>query len=298
MTLSSPRVSTLLPVLLIIVSMVSIQSGVALAKSLFPLIGASGVTALRLSIGALILCLIFKPWRMHFRGNRLPLVIYGITLGGMNFLFYLSLRTVPLGIAVALEFTGPLAVAMLSSRKAIDFLWIILAVLGLGLLLPLGQHSGHVDLPGALCALGAGACWALYILFGQKAGANHGAGTAAVGSLIAAMIFCPIGLIYSEASLFSSAVLPLGIAVAILSTALPYSLEMIALTRLPTRTFSTLMSMEPAIAALSGLLFLSEHLSLIQWMALLFIITSSMGASLTIKSAEYVDIKNNHSAPL
>lgn len=112
--------------------MLSIQSGAALAKSLFPLIGATGVTALRTGIGTIILCVIFKSWRMRFSSNRLPLLVYGITLGGMNFLFYLSLQTVPLGIAVALEFTGPLAVAMLASRRPIDFLWVFLAVAGYG----------------------------------------------------------------------------------------------------------------------------------------------------------------------
>ncbi|GMB62782.1 threonine/homoserine exporter RhtA [Pectobacterium parmentieri] len=266
--------------------MLSIQSGAALAKNLFPLIGATGVTALRLGIGTIILCIIFKPWRMRFSSNRLPLLIYGITLGGMNFLFYLSLQTVPLGIAVALEFTGPLAVAMLASRRPIDFLWVFLAVAGLWFLLPLGHNIGNVDLTGAAYAIGAGTCWAFYILFGQKAGANHGPGTVAIGSCIAALIFCPIGAYYAESTLFSLTILPLGIAVAILSTALPYSLEMVALTRLPARTFSTLMSMEPAIAALSGILFLGEHLSFIQWMALIFIITASLGATLTIKSAE------------
>ncbi|MEH2920331.1 threonine/homoserine exporter RhtA [Samsonia erythrinae] len=285
MTLFPHRSSSLIPVLLIFVAMLSIQSGAALAKSLFPLIGASGVTALRLCIGTIILCAVFKPWRMRFSSHRLPLLIYGITLGGMNFLFYLSLRTVPLGIAVALEFTGPLAVAMLSSRRIIDFLWVFLAVAGLWFLLPLGHSIGNVDLTGAACAIGAGACWALYILFGQKAGANHGPGTVAIGTFIAALVFCPVGVYYAESTLFSTTILPLGIAVAILSTALPYSLEMIALTRLPARTFSTLMSMEPAIAALSGILFLGEHLSLLQWMALTFIITASIGATLTIKPA-------------
>lgn len=296
MTLSSPRLSALFPVSLIIVSMVSIQSGAALAKTLFPLVGASGVTTLRLSIGTLILCIIFKPWRMPLGGNRLPLLIYGITLGGMNFLFYLALRTVPLGIAVALEFAGPLAVAMLSSRRLIDFLWIILAVLGLWLLLPIGHNIGNVDMVGALCALGAGACWALYILFGKKAGSNHGAGTVAIGSFIASVIFCPVGFIYSNTTLFSLTIVPIGMAVAILSTALPYSLEMIALTRLPARTFSTLMSMEPVIAAISGMLFLSEHLFLTQWVALIFIITASIGATLTIKPTESTNQQNNHSS--
>ncbi len=105
--------------------MISIQSGASLAKSLFPLVGAQGITSLRLGIGTLILFVIFKPWRMRFAaGSRLPLLIYGVALGGMNFLFYMSLKTVPLGIAVALEFTGPLAVAMFSSRRAVDFIWV------------------------------------------------------------------------------------------------------------------------------------------------------------------------------
>ncbi|MEE3661844.1 threonine/homoserine exporter RhtA [Brenneria sp. g21c3] len=296
MTLSSPRLSVLLPVILIIISMASIQGGAALAKTLFPLIGASGVTVLRLSIGTLILCIIFKPWRTRFIGNRWPLLVYGVTLGAMNFLFYLSLRTVPLGIAVALEFTGPLAVAMLSSRRVIDFLWVILAILGLWFLLPLGRNIGNIDLPGAFCALAAGCCWALYILFGRKAGANHGPETVAIGSFIAAVIFCPIGLIYSDMTLFSLEILPIGIAVAIFSTALPYSLEMIALTRLPAKTFSTLMSLEPAVAAISGMLFLNEHLSFIQWIALILIITASTGATITIKPTESIKQDNHHSA--
>lgn len=286
MTLSSLRASTLLPVLLIIIAMLSIQTGAALAKSLFPIVGATGVTALRLAFGTIILCIIFKPWRMRFQSNRLPLLMYGLTLGGMNFLFYLAIRSIPLGVAVALEFAGPLAVALCASRRALDFVWILLALLGLWFLLPLGDGIGNVDLLGALCALGAGACWALYIVFGKKAGTNHGPGTVAIGSFIAAIIFCPLGALYAETSLFSFAFVPMGMGVAILSTALPYSLEMMALTRLPAKTFSTLMSMEPAIAALSGILFLSEHLTLLQWFALFCIITASVGATLAVKSTE------------
>ena len=139
---------------------------------------------------------------------------------------------------------------------------------------------------GALYAIAAGACWAFYILFGKKAGANHGAGTVAIGSIISAVVFCPIGVLLSDASLFSLSIMPIGICVAILSTALPYSLEMMALTRLPARTFSTLMSMEPALAALSGILFLGEHLLLLQWVALLCIILASLGATLSVKTSE------------
>ncbi|MGM3174276.1 threonine/homoserine exporter RhtA [Dickeya lacustris] len=282
--LASFKNTVLLPVLLIVVAMLSIQSGAALAKTVFPLTGASGMTALRLAIGTLILLLIFKPWRRHLGSGRLALFVYGITLGGMNYLFYLALRTVPLGIAVALEFTGPLAVAMLSSRRVLDFVWIALAATGLWLLLPLGQHADNLDLVGVACAVGAGVCWSGYILFGQKAGASHGAGTVALGSLIAAVVYCPLGLMFSDIRvLLSFDVLPIGIAVALLSTALPYSLEMLALTRLPARTFSTLMSLEPAIAALSGIAFLHEQLSALQWLALACIIAASLGTTLTVK---------------
>ncbi|CCJ78707.1 Putative DMT superfamily metabolite efflux protein precursor [Cronobacter muytjensii 530] len=273
-----------LPVVVLIIAMASIQSGASLAKSLFPLVGAPGVTALRLALGTLILAVVFKPWRLRFtRSQRMPLLIYGLALGAMNYLFYLSIRTVPLGIAVALEFTGPLAVALFGSRRPVDFLWVILAVLGLWFLLPLGQDVTHVDPLGAVCALGAGACWAVYIIAGQKAGAEHGPATVALGSFIASIVFVPIGAVAAGDALWHWSVLPLGLGIAVLSTALPYSLEMTALTRLPTRTFGTLMSMEPALAAFSGMLFLGETLTLVQWLALLSIIIASIGSTLTLR---------------
>ncbi|VTM16191.1 Inner membrane transporter rhtA [Raoultella terrigena] len=182
----------------------------------------------------------------------------------MNYLFYLSIQRIPLGIAVALEFTGPLAVALFGSRRPLDFVWVVLAVLGLWYLLPLGQDVAQVDLTGALLALGAGACWAVYILTGQRAGEEHGPATVAMGSLIAAVIFVPLGMLQATDTLFQWSLLPLGLAIAVLSTALPYSLEMIALTRMPTKTFGTLMSMEPALAALSGMVFLGETLTFTQ----------------------------------
>ncbi|ELY5826540.1 threonine/homoserine exporter RhtA [Cronobacter turicensis] len=273
-----------LPVVVLIVAMASIQSGASLAKSLFPVVGAPGVTALRLALGTLILALVFKPWRLRFtRRQRMPLLVYGLALGAMNYLFYLSIRTVPLGIAVALEFTGPLAVALFGSRRPVDFLWVALAVLGLWFLLPLGQDVTHVDPLGAACALGAGVCWAIYIIAGQKAGAEHGPATVAIGSLIAAVVFVPIGAVAAGEALWHWSVLPVGLGIAILSTALPYSLEMTALTRLPTRTFGTLMSMEPALAAFTGMIFLDETLTLVQWLALLSIIIASVGSTLTLR---------------
>lgn len=290
----SRKLPSWLPILVILISMISIQSGASLAKSLFPMIGAPGVTALRLALGTLILVIIFKPWRLRFaREQRLPLLLYGLSLGAMNYLFYLSLQRIPLGIAVALEFTGPLAVALFSSRRPVDFIWVILAVAGLWFLLPLGQDVAHVDLTGALLALGAGAGWAVYILAGRRSGEEHGPATVAMGSLIAAIVFVPLGAFQATEALWHWSLLPIGLAIAVLSTALPYTLEMIALTRLPTRTFGTLMSMEPAIATLSGLVFLGETLTFSQTMALGAIILASMGSTLTMRQetkVEKVDI--------
>ncbi|ENA0612345.1 threonine/homoserine exporter RhtA [Enterobacter bugandensis] len=280
----SRKTSVWMPVAVILIAMLSIQSGASLAKSLFPLVGAPGVTALRIALGTLILVVIFKPWRLRFKKEqRLPLLFYGLALGGMNYMFYLSIQTIPLGIAVALEFTGPLAVALFSSRRPVDFIWVILAVLGLWFLLPLGQDVAQIDLTGAALALGAGACWAVYILTGQRAGEEHGPATVALGSLIAAIIFVPIGMAQATESIWQWSILPVGLAVAILSTALPYSLEMIALTRLPTRIFGTLMSMEPALAAISGMVFLGETLTFTQTLALCSIIAASMGSTLTMR---------------
>jgi len=282
--------SVWLPVVVILIAMLSIQSGASLAKSLFPLVGAPGVTALRIALGTAILVEIFKPWRLRFKKEqRLPLLFYGLSLGAMNYMFYLSIQTIPLGIAVALEFTGPLAVALFSSRRPVDFIWVILAVLGLWILLPLGQSVSEIDLTGAALAQGAGACWAIYIVTGQRAGEEHGPATVAIGSLIAAIIFVPVGMAQATESIWQWSVMPIGLAVAILSTALPYSLEMIALTRLPTRIFGTLMSMEPALAALSGMVFLGETLTFTQTLALCSIIAASMGSTLTMRPEPKVE---------
>jgi inner membrane transporter RhtA len=278
--------STLFSVGLLLIAMASIQSGASLAKSMFPIIGAQGTTTLRLIFASVIMMLILRPWRAKFTAKSLrTVIVYGMALGGMNFLFYMSLQTVPLGIAVALEFTGPLAVAIYASRRAIDFLWIALATVGLLLLIPMGETTAGIDLLGAGYALGAGVCWALYILFGQKAGADNGVQTAALGVMIAALFVAPIGIVHAGAALLTLSLIPVAIAVAILSTAVPYTLEMVALTRIPTRTFGTLMSIEPAIGALSGLLFLQEYLSLSQWMAIMCIILASIGATMTMGSA-------------
>lgn len=270
------------PVVLIILAMASIQSGAAIAKQLFPVVGTSGAASLRLLFAAIILCVVLRPWRLRMTpASWRSILVYGIALAGLNCLFYASLRTIPLGIATALELTGPLFVAMLSSRRAVDFLWIGLAVGGLLLLLPLGSTSTGIDPVGAAFALGAGTCWGLYIVFGQKAGAELGVQMTAIGVAIAAVCALPFGLAQAGASLFTPGILHFAIAVAILSTALPYSLEMVGLTRLPMKTFGTLMSLEPAFGALSGLVFLNEHLAPMQWLAIGAIISASVGTTAT-----------------
>ncbi|MGX5732089.1 threonine/homoserine exporter RhtA [Pseudoxanthomonas beigongshangi] len=273
-----------LPIGLLLIAMASIQLGASLAKSLFPAVGAAGATALRLSVATVLLAVAFRPWRVRVERAQWPaLLVYGASLGLMNLLFYKALETIPLGIAISLEFTGPLAVALFGSRRLRDVAWVGLAVAGLLLLLPKGQGQ-TLDPLGAAYALSAGLCWALYILFGQKAGAEHGPQTVALGSIIAAAVAVPFGIAHAGADLLSPALLPIALGVALLSTAIPYSLEMVALTRLPTRTFGMLMSLEPAFGALSGLLFLHEQLSGLQWLAIGAIILASAGTAMTAQA--------------
>ncbi len=262
--------------------MVSIQIGASLAKGLFPFVGAQGATALRLAFSALVMTVVGKPWRVRLsRSNTVPLLLYGLSLGVMNLCFYMALRTVPLGVAVALEFLGPLGVAVATSRKARDFVWVGLAAAGVVVLSPVSPLSASLDVAGAGFALAAGGCWALYILFGAKAGDQHGGQTVAVGSLIAAAVAVPFGVAHAGVRLLDPSLLPLGIGVAVMSSALPYSLEMIALRRLPARTFGICMSAEPALAALSGFVFLGEHLGPAQLLGISAIIAASFGAVLT-----------------
>jgi inner membrane transporter RhtA len=272
--------STLLPIALLLAAMASVQMGASIAKTLFPVVGPVGMVAVRIALGTIVLCILRRPWRARITAaNWRPLTVYGITLGVMNLFYYLSLNRVPLGIAVAIEFTGPLEVAVLSSRRVIDFCWILLAGAGLLLLLPVAHVGVGIDPLGGLYALAAGACWALYIIYGQKAGAAHGTQTVAIGSLISALIVIPIGLVDRGSGLFSSSILLPGLAVGILSTALPYTLEMYVLTRLPARTFGILMSIEPAFGALIGFVYLHEWLTAIQWTAIALVIVASIGAT-------------------
>ena len=271
----------------VLLAMVTIQSGASLAKQLFPIVGPEGTTALRLGFAAAVLWLVFRPWRALPQGRDWQsIIIYGLCLGGMNILFYLSIARIPLGIAVALEFTGPLALALLGSKRKTDLLWVGCAIAGILLLLPDSSSAQALDLTGVLMALGAGACWAGYILFGTRTGKQASGGiTVALGMTVAAIVLVPVGAVSQGLALISWEVLPLGLLVGILSSALPYSLEMVALRNMPTQTFSVLMSLEPAIAALAGFIILSELLTLLQWSAIGLVIIASIGSSFTPKKA-------------
>ena len=275
--------SVIFSVLLVTLGMVFTQTGASFAKGLFPLVGAAGATTLRLVLAAVVLLTVFRPWRQTLDTRQWRAVLaYGAVMGAMNLFFYAALQTIPLGVAVALEFTGPLAVALAGSRKLLDFAWIVLAVAGLAMLLPLGQAQGEIALPGVLLALAAGACWAGYIIFGQRAGTGGGPHITALGVSVAAVIALPFGVATAGTALLDPAILPVALAVALLSSAIPYALDMVALPHIPSRLFGILMSGQPALGALSGFIILSETLSLWQLGGIVAIILASLGATVTI----------------
>lgn len=271
------------PILTLLIAMFSIQSGASIAKRLFPELGVEGTTALRILFAAIIMVVIWRPWKVKLSRAQLKNVLgYGIALGVMNLTFYYALARIPLGVAVALEFTGPLAVAVFASRKKIDFLWVVLAALGIGLILPFDEVSGPLDLLGVFFALVAGACWGLYIIFGQRiSSVLHGGVASSYGMSIAALVVLPFGLFTAGSKMFAPDILPMALGIALLSSAIPYSLEMIALKALKPHTFGILMSLEPAVAALSGFVFLSEKLSIQQMSAIICIIIASTGTAWT-----------------
>ncbi|WP_237480093.1 EamA family transporter [Lichenibacterium dinghuense] len=277
---TSGAASALRPACAVVGGIVSMCIGTSFAKALFPLVGAEGTTALRVGFSALLLFAAWRPWRRRLTARQCgALALYGLALGALNLLFYMALRTVPFGIAVAIEFVGPLTVATLSSRRAVDALWIVLAALGLGLILPLGSHAGALDPLGIAYAAGAALAWALYIVFGQRAGRLRGPDAVAVGTAVAALAVLPFGVARAGAAMLDPALLPPALGVALLSSALPFSLEMYALRRLPRHTFGVLLSVEPAVAALAGLVMLGEALSPGQWLGIGCVVLASVGTA-------------------
>ena len=269
--------------LILLIAMISMQSSGSFAKYLFGQFPILTVSAMRLLLGAVILALIFKIWQIHFRQIKWPAIIsYGLALAGMNLLFYLSINRLPLGIAVSFEFIGPLSVALFYARQKFDFVWVGLAILGLVLLFPFDQAAQPLDPIGIAFALGAGACWALYIVAGQRPSGVSGNHTVCLGMFVGMLVLMPIALLAGmPAHTFEPMSLLYFVALAVLASALPFTLEMIALRNLSALSFGTLMSLEPAIAALSGLVFLGETLLWTQWLALATIISASVGCTVT-----------------
>lgn len=283
---NTPHVQALF---LLIIAMISLQSSGSLAKVLFNQFPILTVASLRLLFGSLILALIFKIWQIHFKSVRWKAIIsYGMALAGMNALFYLSIDRLPLGIAVSFEFIGPLSVALYYARQKFDFIWVGLAILGLVLLFPFDQAVEPLDPIGIAFALAAGACWALYIVAGQKPSGVSGNHTVCLGMFVGMLCLMPFALFTGmPAAAFEPSNLIYFIALAILASALPFSLEMVALRNLSALSFGTLMSVEPAIAALSGFVFLGETLLWTQWLALAVIISASIGCTYTTQQAKH-----------
>lgn len=278
------KVPAIPPIPAVLLAVLSVQGGAAIAKGLFPALGAMGTVGLRVVLSALILLAVFRPqWTRFTAAQWRAVVPYGVVLGAMNLVFYLSLSRIPLGLAVTLEFIGPLGVAVAGSRRALDLVWVGLAAAGIALIAP--WNGSGVDPLGVVLALAAGALWAGYILLGGRVSQILPGGAAvAVGMAIAAIAVLPVAVASGGLGRLSPGMLAAGVGVALLSSAVPYTLEMVALKALPARTFGILMSLEPAMAALAGLVFLKEILTLPQWAAVMLVIAASVGAAVTARA--------------
>ena len=259
-----------------------VQLGAAVAKGLFDQLGPGGTVFLRIGFAALVLLLLWRPSvRGHARGDYLVAILFGLTLAAMNFTLYQALDRIPLGVAVTLEFVGPLGVAVAGSRRMLDLLWVVLAAAGIVLLAPL-DVLGETDLDpvGVALALLAGLFWASYILLSARTGSIFPGGTGLVIAMcIGTAVLVPVGIVGGGAALLDPGLLLAGFAVAMLSSVVPYSLELEALRKLPARVFGVLMSLEPAVAALVGFVILGERLGLRALAAVLLVTVAAVGAS-------------------
>lgn len=265
------------PTALVLLGIVSVQVGSALAKHLFSAVGSFGTVALRLFFAAAVLMLLWRPSLRLNRRTWTVVLSYGVILGAMNLCFYLALARIPLGIAVTVEFLGPLAVALFGSRRWLDAFWAVLAAGGVVLLM---EGRGDLDLVGFLFALAAGTFWGLYILVGAALGRHTTEGNGlALGMAVAALVAVPVGVADKGTALIQPWVLVAGLGVALLSSVIPYSVDLEALRKMPPRVFGILMSLEPAMAALIGLILLQESLRWSQWIAVLCVVAASAGAT-------------------
>ena len=271
------------PTALVLFPIVSVQLGAAVAKSLFDSLGPGGTVFLRIAFAALVLFLLVRPkLGGHDLAGYLVAGLFGLVLAGMNFSIYLAFDRIPLGVAVTLEFVGPLGVAVAGSRRVLDLLWVVLAAAGILLLAPLGVLGGmDLDPVGVAFALLAGCLWACYILLSASTGSAFPGGTGLVIALcVGTLVLFPFGIAGAGYALLDPKLLLAGFGVAMLSSAIPYSLELEALRKLPARVFGVLMSLDPAVAALAGLVVLGERLEMRAVAAVLFVTIASAGASL------------------
>ena len=275
----------LLPIIFMLLSMISTQFSASVAKKMILELDALTVTIFRLFLAAIISFILFQSWKVLPKLKDIKksdLMCYALALGIMNTLFYYSLGKLPQGIAVGLEFIGPLLLALLSIKYKSDYIWVGFAILGIILMVPWQQvFELNFSFLGAACALGAGFCWALYIYYGQRV-ATQDLGIHALSLALAfsSLILLPIGLIHHAAPLLNPMYWLQGLIVAIFAAALPYSLDILALKKLSKVSYGTLSSLSPIFAALAGLLFLNEFLSLYQWIALALIMIASIGVTL------------------
>lgn len=268
-------------VALVVCAVASLQFGAGFAATLFDDLGPAGTAFLRLAVAAIVLLVAWRP-RVRGRARRdlTTAVLFGLTIGAMNVSIYSSIDRIPLGLAVTIEFVGPLGVAIAGSRRPRDVVWIVLAGLGILLLARGGGGEGGLDPLGVVLALCAGAAWACYILLSQRTGRLFpGATGLAVAMAVGAVAAAPLGISQAGGALLHPGLLAAGAAVALASTVVPYSLEMEALRTLPASTFGILMSLEPAVAALAGLLVLGESLALRECIAIALVMAASIGAT-------------------
>jgi inner membrane transporter RhtA len=260
-------------------SITSVQCGAALATTLFGRVGPAGAVFLRGAFGALVLLAIARRDVLRLRREDLrDVALFGLTLAAMNLAFYEAIERLPLGVAVTFEFSGPLAVAIFGSRRRRDLIWVALAALGI-VLLSGDFGGGSIDLLGAVLALAAGACWGVYILLSARVGSrSEGLGGLALAMAISALLLAPAGLAVGGGEMGGAGVLAIGLAVGILSSALPYALEIEALRRLPNAVFGVMMSLEPAVAALVGFVALGQGLNWSEAVAIALVVAASAGA--------------------
>lgn len=285
-TAASLRTKLVHPVVLVLIGIASVQVGATFAKSLFDEVTPTAMVWLRLSLSALILLAITRPRvRGLSRHDWLVVLAFGASLGMMNWMIYLAFARLPIGIAVTIEFIGPLTIALVSSRRARDLVWVALAAVGVVLL---GLEPGPISVPGVLFALAAGACWAAYILLSKATGARwEGIDGLALASTVAAVALTPVALTHAD-GLGAPHVWLVGLLVGLMSSVVPYSLDLVALRSIKPSLYAILMSLEPAAGALAAIVVLHEGLSAQQWLAIVCVILASAGATTTGKPERHV----------